>query len=221
MKAIWVVLVSALAVLPVFISRLFDNADIQKLDNMCRLNDYYNCFNLDLDLNNLQNNDYSYQREVLSKNCSKDSGAACYLLGELYFNGAGVKIDREKANSYFEEACELNDGRACGHLAYDNDHGIGVRVNPNEAYNYYQKACELNYGISCFYLGDKYAKADKMKEAHYYYSKACSLKHPLSCYTLAQTYTKGKVVEKNLDKAKKLFKEACTLGAYQICNASY
>ena len=114
MKAIWVVLVSALAVLPVFISRLFDNADIQKLDNMCRLNDYYNCFNLDLDLNNLQNNDYSYQREVLSKNCSKDSGAACYLLGELYFNGAGVKIDREKANSYFEEACELNDGRACG-----------------------------------------------------------------------------------------------------------
>ena len=53
------------------------------------------------------------------------------------------------------------------------------------------------------------------------FRKSCRLKHARGCINLGNYYQTAPGDLKDLDKAKRLFKKACTLGAYQICNASY
>ena len=40
--------------------------------------------------------------------------AGCSVLGDLYYNGEGVKQDYKKASEFYSKACEMGEAKGCG-----------------------------------------------------------------------------------------------------------
>lgn len=45
--------------------------------------------------------------------CERGVAEACFGLGVIYSEENGLKIDLEKAKTYYTQACDLNEDRAC------------------------------------------------------------------------------------------------------------
>ena len=50
---------------------------------------------------------------ICKEGCSLGFGSDCYVVGVLYHNGRGIRLDYRKAKAYYEEACNLNEGHGC------------------------------------------------------------------------------------------------------------
>ena len=69
----------------------------------------------------------------------------CGALGDLYYNGEGVKQDYKKTNDLWSKACEMGEAEGCsalGDLYY-------VMKDYNKAMEFYGKACEMGEAKGC------------------------------------------------------------------------
>lgn len=86
----------------------------------------------------------------LERKCNNGNAGSCVDLGNLYYDGKGVKQDYKKASELYNKACEMGYAVGCYNLGiyYYN------RRDYNAAMEFYGKACDLGYQKGC----DKYAK---------------------------------------------------------------
>ena len=168
-------------------------------------------------------------RVFYDKACTLKKEAACTELGVMYFKGEGGAKDEAKGREYLEKACAANHGLGCKNLTVMYRDGAGAPVDLAKATAYAAKACAVTswtqgdenaLAWACNFAGTSYLNgegvaADK-KLAVAQYQKACELSAKY-CFNLAASFHEG-VVEKDLAKAKDLYKLACDAGQPDACN---
>lgn len=73
----------------------------------------YGCVNEALALRELDDpKTYKKQKELFEQTCSFET-LSCLGLGAMYYNGKGVKVDKEKTKELYKKACDMGLGRGC------------------------------------------------------------------------------------------------------------
>lgn len=90
----------------------------------------------------------------LERQCNNGDAGSCLNLGNLYYDGDGVKQDYKKAREFWNKACEMGEADSCSILGYLYEIGQGVKQDYKKAMEFYGKACDLSSQLGC----DKYKK---------------------------------------------------------------
>ena len=98
--------------------------------------------------------DYPNEKKYFEMGCNKGNGdlvqaLACSSLGEMYYDGKGVRQDYAKAAELWKKACDMKLGIACGYLGALYGKGEGVRQDKSIAKQYFGKACDLGNQLGC------------------------------------------------------------------------
>jgi TPR repeat protein len=113
---------------------------------------------------------------------------------------------------------------ACARYGVELRDGTGVaKKDPGRALALETKACDGKYGGGCNVLGWAYRKGTlgmprDDKKAIEMFRKACDLGSGLGCGSLADSYEHGDGVDADVDKAKELYAQACTLKDLPSCD---
>lgn len=62
--------------------------------------------------------DYKGAIELFESACAEGQSTACYQLGVIYRDGAGVTVDEHRAHSWFQLACQKDNVAACDALGH-------------------------------------------------------------------------------------------------------
>lgn len=103
---------------------------------------------------------------------------ACWILGDLYREGKGVRQDYHKAHEFYKKACDLEDF-FCFWLGFFYQKGQGVRQDYTKAMKYHKIGCKAKSDASCSAIGSFYeyglGVSKDLSKAKQYYGKACDL----------------------------------------------
>lgn len=182
-------------------------------------------FNKPIDLFALSNllfdakDKYSYSRafSILDMLVSWNYAPAKYLLGQMYFYGAGVTTDLNKFYKLSQEAAAENYIPAKNALALAHFNGYGCKVDYNKSHILLEECENAKYGMALFNLGIGYMngsygyKKDLNKAFNYFYLASGQF-HAKATYNLALMYLNGNGCTKNIDKAIDEYKNAAYLG---------
>lgn len=124
---------------------------------------------------------------------SADDIIAHYVIGELYYRGAGVKKDYLKAYEHWSIAAQRGLPLAQNNLGSMYEEGFGVNKNCKKALFWYKKAAQPSISSSIPELGLPFS--------------ACS-----GLYSLGMLYKNGICVTANSDKALSYFEKSMILG---------
>lgn len=95
----------------------------------------------------------------------KDAEAQ-YELGETYWYGKGVPLDKAEAVKWFRKAAQQGYAPAQGALGLAYSAGKGVAKNKREAINLWRKAAEQGYASAQFALGLEYWSGKFLTQNH-------------------------------------------------------
>jgi Sel1 repeat len=88
--------------------------------------------------------------------CERGDGESCFLLGSLYYAGAGVAKDPARAFELLTKSCAAGWSRGCGGLAECYRAGMGTAVDNERALENFDKACRHGIAPSCFSASSMY-----------------------------------------------------------------
>ncbi|WP_258864556.1 tetratricopeptide repeat protein [Helicobacter sp. MIT 01-3238] len=81
--------------------------------------------------------DYYNAKKYYEIVCNKlQARGSCYNLGNMYYNGEGVRQDYHKAVELYKKACDMKYADACNNLGVLYGNGQGVRQNSSTAKQY-------------------------------------------------------------------------------------
>lgn len=141
-----------------------------------------------------------------------DNKSLIYLmLGNLYYNGYGVKQDYLKAKKYYELSSKLNNSTALLNLGDLYYKGYGVRQDYFKAKKCYELSSKLNNPTALFNLGNLYYDGYGVKqdyfEAKKYYAESAKLKNSSAFFKLGHLYANGYGVNQDDFKANEYYKQ--------------
>ncbi|GAB5458078.1 MAG: Sel1-like repeat protein HcpE [Henriciella sp.] len=185
----------------------------------------------------LKQRKFSTSSSWFTQACLGRIAAGCYELAVQYENGRGVGRDSGQAKSFFalacdrahkeacfkealyysigdderislfREACDGDVSDACESLGMQFEQGIGVKINELEAMNLYRRSCELGNAGGCSKLGQIVGVGNV--QALELFIAGCEGGSVDGCAMLARVYSNGNGVERDLDKARLYYSEAC------------
>ncbi len=138
-------------------------------------------FNDGIDALNKGNDLKAYQTFTsLAQNGDID---AQVMLGSMYLDGVGVKIDHKKALFWLEKAAQNGDAEALYLLGFMYENGLGVESNDKLAAQYYEKASKAGDILAQLNLAIMYKEgrgvSKDMKMAFMWLEKANQTKQNL------------------------------------------
>lgn len=86
------------------------------------------------------------------KNAKKGNILCQSILGNLYYNGIGVKQDYNEAIEWYRSAAINGDSSSQFRLGLMYNSGIGVERDPIEAMRWFKKSALQGYSIANLYL---------------------------------------------------------------------
>lgn len=165
---------------------------------------------------------YSEANSLLEQVCAGGSAEACKDLGNLYFNGNGVAMDRPRAAVFYQKACSAAPPMGCNSLGVIYHNGDGVTKDDTRAAALYSTACSGGDALGCSNLGNSYLNgrgvAKDYSRAAALYQKACNAGNAAACSNLGSCYQYGSGVEKNPDMARQLLSKGCGMGNQWGCD---
>lgn len=166
--------------------------------------------------------DFHQAAKYFAKGCDLNISKSCGNLGNLYYNGEGVKKDFAEAFKFYQKACSLDYEIGCYNVAYSYENGQGVEQNLAMALEFYEKACDLKEADGCFSVAWIYDKGEKVEQnsskALNFYQKACDLDNKVGCYNVGVIYNNGKGVSQNFAKALQFYQKSCDLSYANGCH---
>ncbi len=81
---------------------------------------------------------------------------ACFLIGEVYYDGNGVDQDYAKAMEWYTKAADLGNASAMNQIGYMYHFGEGVEVDYAKAMDWYSKAADLGVAMAMNNIGVLY-----------------------------------------------------------------
>ena len=91
--------------------------------------------------------------ELLIQRASLGDATAQNELGECYYYGKGVGVDKHKAFEWYKKSAEQGYASAQCNLGYCYEKGIGVDVNKHKAFEWYKKSAEQGNASAQYNLG--------------------------------------------------------------------
>jgi len=98
--------------------------------------------------------------EYYDKACTGESAIACFMLGEAYSRGMGIRTDKTKAVYYYQAACDNFSMPGCDRLGFAYSTGEGVAVDKRRAYFLFIRACDGQVARACYSLGMAYLNGE-------------------------------------------------------------
>jgi len=151
------------------------------------------------------------------------------LLGEMYFQGKGVKQDYQEAAKWYRKAAEQGRANAQYNLGFMYENGQGVKKDYQEATKWYRKAAKCyskaaeqgrantQYNLGIIYKNGQGAEQD-YQEAAKWYSKAAEQGDANAQNLLGAMYSSDEGVEQDYQEAAKWYSKAAEQGD---ANAQY
>ena len=159
---------------------------------------------------------------VFFKSCLLDNSAAsCADLATNHFGQGDKKIKKNESYAlyYAKKANEITSDYNYV-LAFIQTYAEDKKLRDyNSALSIFKESCDhKKKGTQCFQAALISHNVFKdYKLALEYAEKGCELKNGESCHILADEYSFGRIVKKNIDKAKELYKKACDLEVKEAC----
>lgn len=122
----------------------------------------------------LERGSYADAYDYLLQSALKKYAPACYMIGNMYYEGLYVQEDMGQAISYWEIAHENGYVDATNSLGWVYANGIGVEQDYAKAIEYYESAAEAGNGVAMCYLGNMYFDGDGVEQD---YAKALEYYH--------------------------------------------
>ena len=123
--------------------------------------------------------------KAATRGCKGGSPASCYIVGVLYWQGAGVKKSPKKTAKFFTRACDLKHAGACYNLGVLHRDGVGVKKSGKKGLKISIKACELGYNDGCLNAGVMLLKGQGVKKdvkrSAGIFKKGCDKGHKKCC----------------------------------------
>lgn len=158
------------------------------------------------------NKDYEQAVECFIAGDKAGDAECTEYLGLCYFWGRGVETDLQKAAFYNEKAAKAGILSAMFDTALNYERGHGVQQDINRALYWLTEAANEEYADAFLELGNiyyfgLYGIEKDLNKALEYYQQGAELGELRSKTAVADFYIEGKIVEKNLEKAKELYQE--------------
>ena len=117
----------------------------------CAKNSAVSCYELGGSYYRSKKPDYKKALKYLNKSCDLDESRACYLLGSIYFRGAGVKKDEERGRSYYLKIGDTKDAKV--NINFGRMYATGQVFPKDEmkALEYFKRACNAGRDDACVY----------------------------------------------------------------------
>ena len=140
-------------------------------------------------------------------------------VGHCYWNGIGVRQNKELAVKWFKKAANAGDVESMRSIGYAYNVGNGVYRNRKKAFEWYEMAASNGDGRAMLEVGVKYRNGDgvnqNIEEAIEWFKKCIDSGHSciwMAALYLAQIMENAHQKENNLDVAKELYESA-----YELC----
>ncbi len=91
----------------------------------------------------------AYTFEENKKACDDGDPNGCYILGDMYDNGLGVKQDHFKAVKLYTKSCDAGIAQGCNNLGVMYYKGEGCKQDISKAQEYFRKACKGGIEKGC------------------------------------------------------------------------
>jgi hypothetical protein len=157
--------------------------------------------------------------EFFTKSCDLGNMEGCNKVGKMYFFGADeVKINKIYSRAFFD-------------ISYKHKNSTGATFILKEFNNFNLKgyvsklkeSCVNGNTRECYYYANYLHSAPGKilkKTSLDFYDKSCKNGYQNACVSMGSMYAFSKYIENDLEKATKLFEEACTqhnvLGCYNL-----
>ena len=135
-------------------------------------------------------------------------------IGYCYENGFGVEVDLYQAFSFYKKSALMGNEIAFINIAKCYMKGLGTEPDTIKAIAWFEKAAEIGYSLAQNNAGYLNFNIGNIEKAIYWLELAINNKEPNSnaMILLGYCYENGYGVNKDLDKAKNLFKQSYLLG---------
>lgn len=161
-----------------------------------------------------------YARAVpyLQSAAKEGYGEACYMLGEMYYNGNGVEKNYTIAKRMYERSTEFGYNKGEAELGRMYEKGEGVEKNPEKAFELYQKSYAKHDLLGAYLLARSYyygiGNPGNNTEAYYmfmtlYQSRNFNSDYKWAwnwtCWYIGKCYEFGYGVAENLEEAVRFY----------------
>lgn len=153
-----------------------------------------------------------------ARRCDRDDLSGCVELGDLWWGGLGLPLDREHGSRLFQRSCLAGIAEAClrtEELRLPGDVPTGVRSAAN--------ACDRGNDTECATLGDFWVanpRPERPDHGPALLERACRASNHVACATVGRMYWNGDGVAVDRDRAVELLRSACRAGDQAICAIS-
>lgn len=159
---------------------------------------------------------YLYGKMLMDKNCpqalryiqlaaDQNYPEALVAMGKVYFNGWGVKANKEKAAEYFYQAHEMHCPAADVPLAIMYLEGQGIPEDINKGLSMLKQACVAGDSQACWVLGSEYISgkhvATDYRKGAGYMLKAAEMGNVNAPHIVGTLYLYGMGLPQNSAKA--------------------
>ena len=156
---------------------------------------------------------YDKAKEYLEKGAECSETNAMIQIGNLYFNGFGVKRDFKEAKKWYQKAADMNNSSALIGLGFLYLMGLGVEQDYQKAKEYFELSAYRNNASAFIYLGQLYLEGkgverDRSKTKEYY-KKTGELNHYNRFVFLGEIYYYGIDTAKDYPRALSNFQKSC------------
>lgn len=138
------------------------------------------------------------------------------VLGDLYYEGDGVAKDLAKAAELYRRSAEAGSSAGQANYAYVLDRGEGVKADAAAARGFYRQAAERGSPNAqrnlALLLWEGTPSAAQAREAFDWLTRAAHQNDAKAMLNVAQLYADGRVVPKDLPRAKELAARSGELG---------
>lgn len=160
---------------------------------------------------------YELAKQYYEQALKENMHAACRYLGHLYENGLGVKQDRKKAASLYQQGYEhddANSGMALADLYFEGiEPGKPDYTKAREIYNnfIFTKNPEILSRLGWMLMFGKGGE-EKPQVGLKLIAMAADLDHPFALYNLGLSLCRGKIIPQNIEKGVVILTRAAQLG---------
>lgn len=158
----------------------------------------------------------AYREALLRLERNKADASAMTLLGELYNQGLGVKLDAKKAAEWYQLAATRGDANALAALGLMALDGRGMDKNPTQGRTWLEQAAAKGQPAACYNLALLLLaspSATDLERAVALLRKAAQAEIPDAQHALGVLYLQGRGVDRDAAEAAKLFERAAQNGS--------
>jgi TPR repeat protein len=161
--------------------------------------------------------DYDAAMAWWLKSSEQGHAQAQYEIGLMYEYGEGVALDYHTAMAWYAKSAEKGNAAAINNIGYLYDYGLGVSADAAEAYVWYRRSADLGYAPGQYNTGLWYlygyngVKKDAV-EAVKWLTLSAEQNDEWAQYELGVCYEKGWGVQKDLNQALRLYRQAEAAG---------